>query len=86
MKIYYKRKLFGAGHPQLPAIFATNFKTKRDEREFWQDHETTHAKFTRLYKKDINNFTLSLLKEITGLSKKEYIFDEIEMAKINCYC
>lgn len=42
--LYRKVVLFGAGHPQLPNLFATNFNEEASN-EFLEDHETTHAKF-----------------------------------------
>lgn len=42
--LYRKVKLYGAGHPQLPNFFGTKFK-EEESIEFWEDHETTHAKF-----------------------------------------
>jgi len=39
-----KVKLFGAGHPQLPSIFLVSGDDEQ-VNEFWEDHETTHARF-----------------------------------------
>ena len=43
-KLCRKITLFGAGHPQLPDLFWINLN-EDDEVEFWQEHETTHARF-----------------------------------------
>jgi len=41
-----KVKLFGAGHPQLPSIFLVSGDDEQ-VNEFWEDHETTHARFEK---------------------------------------
>ena len=41
-----KIKLFSDGHSQLPSLFA--IKGSEEARgDFWQDHETTHARFIK---------------------------------------
>ncbi len=42
--LHRKIKLYGSGHPQLPLLFGVK-GTEAQRIEFWNDHETTHAKF-----------------------------------------
>lgn len=44
IKVCRKVKLFGAGHPELPDLFGIDMDEEA-EAEFWEDHETTHARF-----------------------------------------
>jgi len=49
VKTHYYRKvvLYGAGHPQLPAIFAVK-GTDQQIAEFFDEHDTTHARFVKI--------------------------------------
>ncbi|MGM0496247.1 MAG: hypothetical protein ACQERX_06250 [Bacillota bacterium] len=42
--LHRKIKLYGAGHPQLNDIFFIR-GTEAQRADFWNNHETTHAKF-----------------------------------------
>lgn len=42
--LYRKIKLYGAGHPSLPGVFFVKGNQQQRD-EFWNEHETTHAKF-----------------------------------------
>jgi hypothetical protein len=41
---YKKTVLYGAGHPQLLSFFGVR-GSKKNVDEFWENHETTHARF-----------------------------------------
>lgn len=53
-KYYKKEKLYGAGHPQLPNQFGVT-GTKNQIKQFFRDHETTHAKFIETDKSDLSD-------------------------------
>ena len=42
--LFKKLALYGSGHPQLPNIFFL-YGSEAERKEFWQEHETTHAMF-----------------------------------------
>jgi hypothetical protein len=79
MKLYYKTKLYGAGHPQIgQTVFATDFSSKKEEKDFWNSHETTHAKFTRFLKKEIKGELLIFLKEELFVNSRKEVINELD--------
>ncbi|MFP4017962.1 MAG: hypothetical protein ACLFUH_01825 [Bacteroidales bacterium] len=47
-KYYQKVRLYGPGHPQIPHKFFGVHGTDEQIDEFFDDHETTHAKFVEI--------------------------------------
>lgn len=54
IKYYKKIKLYGAGHPSIPhSFFGVEAENDEGIKEFFNGHDTTHARFQEIEKEEI---------------------------------